>query len=54
MGGWMLGSKEAQGTTITRFPPLPAPGDVRKTLRRRQRIQVIRLRTTIADGVPGS
>jgi hypothetical protein len=48
----MLVSKEAQRTTSTRSPLLLTPAKVRKMLERRQRIQVIKFRTTVADCVP--
>jgi hypothetical protein len=48
----MLVSKEAQRTTITPSPLLLTPTKVKKMLERRQQIQVIKFRTTVADCVP--
>lgn len=48
----MLVSKQARSTKVAPSPLLLTPVNVRKMLERRQRIQVIKFRTTVADCVP--
>jgi hypothetical protein len=48
----MLVSKEAQRTQTTQSPILLTPSKVKKMLDRRQQVQVVKFRTTVADCVP--